>query len=139
MPRARNLIAFAGLLVVGGCFVVFWNRPTHGYGYTRDASPVYGLPEDASDIDFYDYGYMPNTAFSFQTTEANFNTWSRTFGGILLISDRSGSIFYIEPTGEGHAVSTGDGIEYGWTEEDRGQHTLYDRPSGRAYYWSHTR
>lgn len=139
MTRIGRIMALLATAFVGGCVILQWRTPTHGWGYSREDCPIYSLPVDAADIDFYAYGYMPNTSFSFQTTEENFHKWCGTLGDVVLQSDRSGTIFYITPDGSGRQVSADDGIEYGWSEEDRGVHTLYDRNTGRAYFLSHTR
>lgn len=139
MPRLRSIAVLAFLTLFGGCLIVLWRTPTTGSGYSRHDSPIYGLPNDASDIDFYAIGYMPITSYSFHTSERSFREWSEGFGDLALVSDIQGSIQYTEPTGDIRMVSTSDGVEYHWTEEDRGRYTLYDRASGRAYYFAYTR
>jgi hypothetical protein len=139
MPRLRTLIGFGFLTLFGGCFIILWRTPTNGYSYSRQDAPMFGLPQDASDIDFYVTGYMPVSSYSFQTSESNFREWSEGFGDVALVSATGGRIQYAEPTGDTRMVTTSDGIEYRWTEADRGRYTLYDRPFGRAYYFAHTR
>lgn len=139
MPRFRTIAGLALLTLVGGCLIILRRTPTTGSGCSRQDVPIYGLPNDASNIDFYVTGYMPISSYSFQTTEPNFREWSDSFGDLSLVSDIHGSIQYAEPTGDTRTVSTSNGVEYSWTEEDRGRYTLYDRASGRAYYFKHTR
>ncbi len=140
MELAKKLIAFVALIAVSTVVLMILRTPSSGTGYTRSNSPVWGLPENASDIDFVIRPFSPVTAYSFATDEGSFTEWSKNHLG--LNDSRQGyvSIQGIDATsGTITTIECADGIKYNWSKEDRGRYTLFDRARRRAYYFAHSR
>ena len=111
-----------------------------GRGSIRDLTPVpFSLP-NASDIDFVIRSFSPLTAYSFATDEASYSDWSKNRLGLKNFRQGQVSIQSIDATsGSVTTIECEDGIEYNWSEEDRGQYTMFDQTHRRAYYFAHTR
>jgi len=113
---------------------------------TYNASRVWlRLPDDATRINHFQPGaFGPNTYFEFDTSEESFLDWVGEYSNVTR-SDRAGPyrIYRYNAYGPDADTSSEVTIMYGhlfeWTEEDRGQRIAYDKDSGRAYYWSHSR
>ncbi len=131
MAAVTSLVALAFKLAV---------TPTVGTSFDRSKVPIWGLPEMASDVDFVMRPYMPISAYSFTTDEPSFVAWSENYLGLAGVRTGNVSIQAIDPiSGKLALVRSENGVEYRWTEEDRGQYAMFDRNGQRAYYFSHTR
>jgi len=114
--------------------------PTTGTGFERSKAPILGLPTNAADIDFMLRPTAPVSAYSFNTDETSFVDWSERYLGLEDSREGHVSIQGIDVlSGTTTMIESPDGIAYSWSEEDRGQYTLFDRKQGRAYYFAHTR
>ncbi len=140
MRLVTKLIALTALIAVITFVLMIVRTPTFGTGYTRSNAPICGLPANASDIDFVIWSFIPLTAYSFATDEASFSDWSEIRLGLKNFRQGLVSIQSIDATsGSVTTIECEDGIEYNWSEEDRGQYTMFDRTYRRAYYFAHTR
>lgn len=145
MPRftLRNLFWLISLCAVGSCTVVSF-RSQVTYNATRDDVWLQ-LPADATRINRYQPGAMgPNTYFEFDTSEESFLAWVGRYRNAKLVNHSGPHRIYrysaYGPNADPNdAVTIMNGLLFEWLEEDRGEHIAYDRDSGRAYYWSHTR
>ena len=140
MKLDTKLIAFTALIAVSTFVLKLARTPNSGTGYTRANAPIWGLPANASDIDFVIRAFSPVNAYSFATDETSFTDWSENHLGLKDFRRGHVSIQGIDATsGAATTIECEDGIEYNWSEEDRGQYTLFDRTRRRAYYFAHTR
>ncbi|XZE35439.1 hypothetical protein SH501x_000930 [Pirellulaceae bacterium SH501] len=84
--------------------------------------------------------YSTSTAYSFSTDEDSFTDWSENYLGLKDFSQGQVSIQGIDAiSGATTTIECEDGIEYNWSEEDRGKFTMFDRTHQRAYYFANTR
>lgn len=137
---APKLIATTALIAAVVVAVKLATTPTIGTGFERSDAPIWGLPTNASDIDFAMRPYSPVTAYSFVTDESSFAEWSEHYLGLDDRREGYASIQGIDAlSGAATTIECQDGIEYSLSEEDRGQCTMFDRTRRRAYYFAHTR
>lgn len=122
-----------GLLASVGVWKAF--QPREGRGVSRAAAPISGLPPDTSNINYRLGGaFDPIPAcYEFDTSEQSFRDWAASknwtleqAGGVMTRYDQS-------------QVTINRGLFYHWTEEDSGVHAAFDRDTGRAYFYNHTR
>ena len=103
------------------------------------------LPNDASNISHFRPGTLgPITYYEFDTSEKSFVEWASKKRRVKPIPAAAPFRIrrypaYGPDADERSTVMIPNGLLYQWTEEDRGSHYAYDRDSGRAYCWSHTR
>jgi hypothetical protein len=137
--RSKLLVATI-LLAATAAVVCIAITPTTGTGFERSKAPFLGLPANAADIDFVLRPTAPVSAYSFNTDETSFVDWSERYLGLKDSREGHVSIQGIDVlSGTTTLIESPDGIAYSWSEEDRGQYTLFDRKLGRAYYFAHAR
>jgi hypothetical protein len=139
--KLRSKLLVATILLAATAPVVYIAiTPTTGTGFERSKAPILGLPTNAADIDFMLRPTAPVSAYSFNTDETSFVDWSERYLGLEDSREGHVSIQGIDVlSGTTTMIESPDGIAYSWSEEDRGQYTLFDRKQGRAYYFAHTR
>ena len=139
--KLRSKLLVATILLAATAPVVYIAiTPTTGTGFERSKAPILGLPTNAADIDFMLRPTAPVSAYSFNTDETSFVDWSDRYLGLEDSREGHVSIQGIDVlSGTTTMIESPDGIAYSWSEEDRGQYTLFDRKQGRAYYFAHTR
>jgi len=139
--RVILVVLVATILLAATAPVVYIAiTPTTGTGFERSKAPILGLPTNAADIDFMLRPTAPVSAYSFNTDETSFVDWSERYLGLEDSREGHVSIQGIDVlSGTTTMIESPDGIAYSWSEEDRGQYTLFDRKQGRAYYFAHTR
>ena len=140
---SRHLRAAGGVLlavaVAGCCLGVLRTRS----GVGADRATAGGiLPADAADINYYNPGW-PNPA--------SYCDFATTPAGFAECVERWGLPWTHRHTGDGRAVrwdhaagrraevEVADGEFVSWTREDAGRFLAFDRRTGRAYCWGHTR
>ena len=141
--RLRTLFAVISLCAVGSCCLVSMGGSV-GYNLRRDRVPIWGLPDDATNICYYlPPPLFPNTYYEFDTSESSFLAWAQEHSRVRPDAYRPIRIYryaiYATDADHRSQISIESGYLFSWTEEDRGVHLAYDKDTGRAYYWSHTR
>lgn len=140
MKRTAKLIAITALIAATVVAVKLATTPSVGTKFERANAPIWGLPANASEINFVMRPFSPVIAYNFATDESSFVDWSQHYLGLDERREGHVSIQDIDPlSGAANTIECPDGIEYNWSEEDRGQYTMFDRTRQRAYYFSQTR
>lgn len=139
--KLRSKLLVATVLIAASAAVVYIaTTPTTGTGVERSKAPILGLPANATIIDFVLRPAAPVSGYSFDTDETSFVDWSERYLGLKDSREGRVSIQGIDVlSGTTTLIESLDGIAYSWSDEDRGQYTLFDRKLGRAYYFAHTR
>ncbi len=103
------------------------------------------LPSSASDVCFYwPPAFGPNEACEFSVSEDAFLAWAADRNLVLQPIGENGLEVrrYIGFASPGHPegrVHISEGWSNDWRFEDRGRYWAFDRKTGRAYFWAHTR
>ncbi|XZE36094.1 hypothetical protein SH501x_001648 [Pirellulaceae bacterium SH501] len=139
--KLRSKLLVATVLIAASAAVIYIAiTPTTGTGVERSKAPILGLPTNATNIDFVLRPAAPVSGYSFNTDETSFVDWSERYLGLEDSREGHVSIQGIDVlSGTTTLIESSDGIAYSWSDEDRGQYTLFDRRLGRAYYFAHTR
>jgi hypothetical protein len=131
------LVAACGVLLYVGRSV--WPRA----GEHRHASecPI-DLPPEASDVSYYIGGFWPHVAYEFSIDEAAFLRWATTRGWraepVDYFEIRRFVAFVDRNASDSVATSRG-GYYYAKLEEDRGLYVGFDRKTGKAFVYRHSR
>ena len=145
MPRfrLRTLFGLVTLCAVGSCiFTSFQSRVT--YNASRDDVWL-RLPKGATRINhFQPVLFGANTFYEFDTSEESFLEWVKGYSNVTRSNHPAPYRIYryhaYGPDADSsHIVTISSGHLFEWTEEDRGLHIAYNKESGRAYFWSHSR
>lgn len=144
------VVGFALAVLVGHDIVVGYierNRPTH-YEFGSDF-PLDELPPSARDVRFmYHKAFSPwGRAYEFRCTESDFRDWvTRARSKHPELSEiREGDRFVdtalpiINRDGTYDEVQADDILISDWRFEDQGLYFAFDRATGRAVTWSHSR
>jgi hypothetical protein len=102
---------------------------------------MWGLPQDAKNVSYHIVPAWPSHWYEFDTSRQSFDHWVAQNGRLLgptVGRVRIEAFDYSAGACLG-SIEIADGVLYEWTEEDRGQHLAYDRKTGRAYYYAHSR
>jgi len=122
--------------------------PWYAENIQASAAP-FSLPAGATDVS-YCKGYRGTIAYEFTINEPAFRGWVES--GIGSIESESAAIpireittpftirryfTYSSKLNGPREITVNSGLFYSWSKEDRGVHAVYDRTTGRAYYYAH--
>jgi len=128
----------AGFLLLGMC--VWTGRPHAGYAPTAEASPLPGIPRNATEVHWNLRGMGgPASYYRFKTTEDAFHRWAAGFDVTGPIEAPTRVLYYDHTLKDFGSVHVADAVSYLWEFEDQGEYLTYDRTTGIAYYHEHSR
>jgi hypothetical protein len=140
----RDLSIAIGIMLVPGSYCVWLLfTDTSEWSATAADAPIDSLPADATDIHYYHGHFNGTESHHFRTTEAQFHQWAVTShraGQLAGPTTFRGRISAHNSLIDQPAYATIiDGVGYTWSFEDQGITYAYDRDTGRAYYYAHSR
>ena len=140
----RVVLTLGTVVVVGMAIMLVGSLITqHGTGVSREEAPISSLPDDASNISYHFMPISPVMYYEFDTSPEGFAAWvdskakHRKFAGP--VAGKVTTQAYDYARRQAYPLEVGDGLQYQWKENDRGEYLTYDKARGRAYNFSHTR
>lgn len=144
----KTLVQLSAYLL--GIFLLLYSctkatEPDIGYVETAEEAPIDGLPNDATEINYYLRGaFGPFTTYSFKTSEESFRAWvgkqKELHPRVGEIKLGESSITYIDSKAQQlDQKSIMTALESSWYFEDESLRYVYDLETHTAYYYMSTR
>lgn len=137
-------LGVVAVALAGAYWLIHAQPAKHGEHLSRESVQFLNLPVGATDVS-YRLGWRGTKGYEFTIDEPAFRAWVAAGVGSIE-ANRSGTTLQeiAEPIDavryalEGYqTITVTNGLHYTWRKSDRGTHAVFDRSTGRAYYYFH--